>query len=126
MTPETLCPTAIGVLLERGRCRTAFVDERGRVDRLGALAVAVGFDPQVWLDLRQIRKDEDLTPGELALVEAARLVAQVEAPCQEPHLLPLDRLVMLLGDSEDLITDGQACMSLAKATGLAEQAGVRA
>jgi hypothetical protein len=125
VTPETICPTAIGVLLERGRCRTSFTDEQGRVDRLGALALAAGFEPQVWLDLRQVQKDEDLTPDQLALVEAARLVAHVEAPCQDPHLLPLDRLVMLVGDGEELITDGQACMSLAKATALAEQAGAR-
>lgn len=123
MTPETILNAAIGVLERQGRCKHTFGRTDGPVDQSGALALAAGYAPNAWKVIRHLDY-EDLTPGRRALVDAARFLAEAEAPLQPVREMPLHALVMLLGDSNDIATDEQVYESLAKAAALAERAGV--
>lgn len=121
LTPAYVLHTAVAVLTVRGRCTSDFEKSDGRVCQLGALAVAVGFDADTWRLWRDLTVEE-LDGQALVLVAAARLLAQVEAPLQRIHEMSLDRLVMLLGDSNDIASDKQVFGFLAEAARLAEQA----
>jgi hypothetical protein len=125
MTPENILNAARGVLERRGRCIGAFESADGRVDLAAALAVADGADADMWLFWRELRIEE-LNACTLALIEAARLLAEVMAPLQPVRAMALDRLVMLLGDSSDISTDEQVYGFLAEAARRAAQTGVAA
>lgn len=126
MTPETILHAAIGVLERRGRCRNDFETADGKVCQLGALAVAAGQHADLWRVLREM-EFEDLAPTDRVLVEAARILAKVEAPLQPVHEMSIDRLVTLLGDSNDIASDAEIFDFLTKAaheaSRLAEKAG---
>ncbi|MEU6709907.1 hypothetical protein ABZ897_00395 [Nonomuraea sp. NPDC046802] len=130
MNAETILHGAVGVLMRRGRCRNDFEKSDGRVCQLGALAVAGGFDADIWRLWRDLDVEE-LDDSALVLVEAARILAKVEAPLQPVHEMSLERLVSLLADSNDIATDEQIFDFLAKAaheaaSRLAEKAGAGA
>lgn len=120
-TPEAILHGARGVLERRGRTKGVFAASDGRIDQLAALAIAAGFGQEAWMVIRTL-EFEDLSRDYQTLVEAARLLAGVEAPLQPVREMSLERLVMLLGDANDVISDGQAAEFLAKAAALAGQA----
>jgi hypothetical protein len=95
------------------------------VDQLGALAIAAGHEADMWRFWRDL-PFEELDDATLALVEAARLLAEVQAPLQPVRTMTLNRLVMLLGDSNDIASDEEIFDFLAKAAHRAELAEVRA
>lgn len=97
MNAETICHAAIGVLAERGRCYGHF--ELGRqVCVLGALAVAGGVEPEHWWTLQDTPLSE-LTDTDLALITAARRLAEVVASSAvEPDL---GDLIAVVGEWHD-------------------------
>ncbi len=121
MNTETILNAAIGVLQRRGRCRGHFETRDGKVCQMGALAVAAGHEPDLWMGLRDLAF-EKLGPADRVLVEAARILAQVEAPMQPVREMSLDELVTLLGDSNDITCDAEIFDFLTKA---AHEAGLR-
>lgn len=125
MNAENILNAARGVLERRGRCIGDFELGDGRVDQLGALAIAGGHDADMWRFWRDLAI-EDLDADALVLVEAARLLAEVQAPLQPVRSLPLHRLVMLLGDSNDLATDVQILGWVGQAACLAARKEVAA
>jgi hypothetical protein len=125
MTPENILNAARGVLKQRGRCTGRFTTDDGRVDLLGALAIADGAEADMWLFWRGFLLEE-LNASALALLEAARLVAEVMAPLQPVRTMSISRLAMLLGDSNDIATDAQIDAFLQQAASLATQRGVAA
>jgi hypothetical protein len=125
MTPENILHAARGVLERRGRCIGAFESKDGRVDLAAALAIADGADADMWLFWRGFAPEE-LNDCTLALVEAMRLLAEVQAPLQPVRAMTIDRLVMLLGDSSDISSDEQIYGFLAEAARRAAQTGVAA
>ncbi|MFI6594901.1 hypothetical protein ACIBHX_01565 [Nonomuraea sp. NPDC050536] len=122
MTPETILNATVGVLERRGRVTGRFETPDGEVDQLGALAIAAGEQPRVWLSIR-ILDYEALDPCLRLLVDAARILAEVEAPLCRPEDLPLHRLVMLLGDSNDVATDAEVFDFLVRAADAAAGVG---
>ncbi|MFI7125912.1 hypothetical protein ACIBQ1_09475 [Nonomuraea sp. NPDC050153] len=118
MNAETILHAAIGVLQQRGRCTGDFLKSDGRVCQLGALAVAAGQPADLWRFLRDL-DFEDLIPEDRVLVEAARILAKVEAPLQPVHEMSIERLVSLLGDCNDLASDTQVFTFLARAANVA-------
>jgi hypothetical protein len=125
MTPENILNAARGVLKQRGRCIGQFKTEDGRVDLAGALAIADGAEADMWLFWRGFRPGE-LNEDARAVIEAARLVAEVVAPLQPVRTMSLNRLVALLGDASDTLSGTQIDGFLEKAASLAVQAGVAA
>ena len=125
MTPENILNAARGVLKQRGRCTGQFKTDDGRVDLAGALAIADGAEADMWLFWRDFRFEE-LNACTRALIEAARLLAEVLAPLQPVRAMTLDRLVMLLGDANDTLSDERVLGFLAEAARRAEKAGVAA
>lgn len=123
MTPETILNAAIGVLKQRGRCKHRYTTITGRVDLLGALAVARGSEPDLWMGLRELLPG-DIYGNEKTLVDAARYVVKVVAPLQPADEMSVNRLAGVLGDTNDCATDEQVYEWLAKAAALAERAGV--
>jgi hypothetical protein len=122
---ENILNAARGVLERRGRCIGDFELGDGRVDQLGALAIAGGEAPDIWRFWRDF-ETEDLDGHALTLVEAARLLAEVEAPLQPVREMSIERLVMLLGDSSDIATDAQIDDFLTQAASLAARTEVAA
>ncbi|MEO3869422.1 hypothetical protein ABGB18_11370 [Nonomuraea sp. B12E4] len=126
MTPEMILNGAYGALLGRGRCQGDFETGDGRVCQAGALAVATGQPADVWRYIRDL-EFEELDPSDLPMVEAAKILAKVEAPLQPVHEMSLNRLVTLLGDSNDVASDAEIFDCFAKAAAeaarLAEKAG---
>ena len=125
MTPENILNAARGVLKRRGRCTGQFKTEDGRVDLPGALAIADGAEADMWLFWRGFLLEE-LNASALAVIEAARLVAEVMAPLQPVRTMSIERLAMLLGDSSDIATDAQIDAFLERAASLAAQMGIAA
>lgn len=124
MNVETILNAAIGVLERRGRCIGDYETGDGRVDQLGALAIAGGESPDIWRFWREFTIEE-LDGHALVLVEAARLLAEEEAPLEPVRVMPVDRLVMLLGDANDTLTDTQVLDFLGQAAKAARAALAR-
>lgn len=118
MNAETILNAAIGVLQRRGRCRGHFETRDGKVCQLGALAVAAGHEPDLWMGLRDLTF-EKLGQADRVLVEAARILAQVEAPMQPVREMSLDQVVTLLGDSNDIASDSEVFTFLSRAARVA-------
>lgn len=118
MNVETILNAAIGVLERRGRCLGHFQTADGKVCQLGALAVAAGYEADLWMGLRELAYD-DLDACDRVLVDAARILARVEAPLLADCEMSIDRLVGLLGDSNDVATDAEVFGFLAKAAHVA-------
>lgn len=78
MNAETILNATIGVLARRGRCFGGF-EYAGKCCVLGAMAVAAGADPDVWLALQEMPEVE-MASGDRELVAAARFLAAVVAP----------------------------------------------
>lgn len=126
MNAETILHTARGVLERCGRCVGDFELGDGRVDQLGALAIAAGADADMWRFWRGFTFEE-LDEHTRVLVEAARILAKVEAPLRPVHEMSIERLVSLLSDSNDMASDAEIYDFLAKAaheaSRLAEKTG---
>jgi hypothetical protein len=75
---ETILHATIGVLQQRGRCFNNY-EYAGRVCVLGAMAVAAGQDPDLWVALQELDEGEQARK-DAELVRAARLFASVTVP----------------------------------------------
>lgn len=80
MNAETILHATIGVLARKGRCFGGF-EYAGKHCVLGAMAVAAGADPDVWLALQEMPELE-MDPADRELVAAARCLATVVCPEQ--------------------------------------------
>ncbi|MFI7448169.1 hypothetical protein ACIBQX_11780 [Nonomuraea sp. NPDC049714] len=125
MTPENILNAARGVLKQRGRCIGQFKTEDGRVDLPGALAIADGAEADMWLFWRGF-EFEELDTNTRAVIEAARLLAEVMAPLQPVRTMSLNQLVALLGDASDTLSGTQIDDFLKQAASLAAQRGIAA
>lgn len=114
MNAETILNAAIGVLKQRGRCVGDYETGDGRVDQLGALAIAGGESADIWRFWRDF-EFEELDGHALVLVEAARALARQEAPLQPVDRMSVEQLVTLLGDANDVLSDAGVLTFLARA-----------
>ncbi|MDH2424850.1 hypothetical protein [Sphaerisporangium sp. TRM90804] len=121
-TVENLLNAAIPVLERHGRCRGHYELVDGSVDVCGALAVAVGLEPDTWVGLWRATPEE-ITPVDRVLIEAARTVGRVVAPLAEVDALSVRELVGLLGDWSDRASDAEVFDALTKAAHVAQHTG---
>src|SRR5690606_32904861 len=121
---ETILNAAIGVLKQRGRCVGDYETGDGRVDQLGALAIAGGETADIWRFWREFAVQE-LDGHALVLVEAARALARQEAPLQPVDEMSVEQLVTLLGDANDVLSDAGVFTFLARAAEAARAVSVR-
>lgn len=114
MNASTVLAAAVGVLRDRGRCVGSFHVAGGSVDVMGALAVAVELNPDVWMGLREMPETE--ISGELAvLVDAARHLSRAALPLHDADG-PVNDLVGVLGEWHDRALDADIYAALAKAS----------
>jgi hypothetical protein len=127
---ETILHATIGVLQQRGRCFNNY-EYAGKVCVLGAMAVAAGQDPRLWVALQELDEEEQARK-DCELVAAARLFASVAVP--SVATADLEDLCVEIGrwhDGERLPGDArpensEVFEALAKAASLAAQTGVAA
>jgi hypothetical protein len=130
MTVETILHATIGVLQRRGRCFNNY-EYAGKVCVLGAMAVAAGQDPRLWVALQEL-DEEERAREDRELVAAARLFASVAVPSvAEADLEDLCVEVGRWHDGERRPGDvrpenSEVFEALAKAAHLAAQTGVAA
>ncbi len=113
-TAENLLNAAIEVLERRGRCRENFVLADGSVDPLGALAVAAGEEPDIWMGLRELPESQ-IVGADRVLVDAAWYLVVVAVPHVDSWQFTVDDMVSLLGDWADRASDAEVFAALAKA-----------
>lgn len=122
MNAETILNAAMGVLQHRGRCKANFVLADGSVDPLGAIGVARGMEPDIWMGLRELSPSE-IYGTDKDVVDAARFLAEAAVPGQCPLDMPVNDLVGVLGDWADAASDEEVYDAFTKAAHLAEQGG---
>ncbi|MER7361831.1 DUF6197 family protein [Nonomuraea wenchangensis] len=127
MNATTILADAITVLEQRGMCAGNFTVRTGEVDAFGALAVAAGFEPDVWMGLRDW--NERWSPSDRQLVEAAYYLAELVLPDRDLSEMLLDDLITDVGVRLDAMSLHEVLDALAKAAHeagrLAEKAEAR-
>ncbi|MGA4989968.1 DUF6197 family protein [Nonomuraea bangladeshensis] len=124
MNVATILADAITVLEQRGMCSGTFVIASGAVDAFGALAVAAGSEPDVWMGLREWHEIH-WEPSDHQLVDAAYRLAEQVLPGCDVAGMALDDLITDVGDRLDAMSLDEVLDALAKAAheaGLAEKA----
>ncbi|SET52460.1 DUF6197 family protein [Nonomuraea wenchangensis] len=127
MNAASILADAITVLEQRGMCSSNFVIASGAVDAFGALAVAAGSEPDVWMGLSDWNAPWE--PSDRQLVDAAFYLAELVLPGRDVVGMPLDDLITDVGDRLDAMSLHEVLDALAKAAheaGLAEKAEARA
>ncbi|MEV0994589.1 hypothetical protein [Nonomuraea sp. NPDC050202] len=121
MNAETILNAAQGVLQRRGMCAGNFTIVSGEVDAFGALAIAGGFEPDVWMGLREWHEIH-WEPGDHRLVDAAYLLAEQVLPGRCVAGMPLDDLITDAGDRLDAMSPDEVLDAFTKAAHVAGEA----